>query len=351
MQLTFIILFGGNYFMRLISINSLKPGEKMAVSFYTSSGNKFLSENVVASDFIIEKLKNMKMELTYINDERFPDIIYKSPLNVKTVADSVAAYKMAMEAMSKDRNLNEEAIKEACKTIADDIKSAGIPINTINASFVIEEPLISHAIKTAMISVAMGIYLGYNFAQLCDLSLAGFIHDFGRENVNSDENVGHTEKAFEVLRKHRLLNLNSSIVVYQHHENLDGSGFPRGLKGMEISEFARIVSVADYFDTNSSGQRGRKIPFEKVYNEIIENVDKKFDTIMVNAFSRGVQIYNVGTMVLLNNGSQGIVVSQNQGNPLRPTLRLFSESLPEYSEYIDLSQFDNRQIIIQEALI
>lgn len=337
--------------MRLTSTKLLKPGEKLAVSVYTPNGSRFLSEGVAASEFIIERLKQMGIEFTYVDDERFPDVVYKALISIKTVVDSVKAYKTALESISKGKDINEDAIKDASKAIADDTKSTGIPINIINASYVIEDSLIAHAIRTAVASVATGVYLGYNFSQLCDLSLAGFIHDLGRENITAEENKEHTEKGFEILRKYRLLNLNSSIVAYQHHENFDGSGFPRGLKGLEISEFSRIVSVADYFDTLISGQKGQPMSFEKAFAEVQANSEKKFDPLMVRAFGHSVQIYNVGTMVVLNNGKQGIVVSQNPGSPLRPNIRLFSESIPEYSEEINLSQFENREIEIQKLIL
>lgn len=337
--------------MRLTSIKSLKVGEKIAVSVYTPNGSKFLSEGVIASDFIIEKLRQLRIELTYVEDDRFTDIIYRELISVKTVVDSVKAYKSALDAISKGKDINEEAIKEAAKVIADDTKASGIPINTINASYVIEDQLIAHAVRTAIISVAIGIYLKYNFGQLCDLSLAGFIHDLGRVDITVEENKEHTEKGFEVLRKCRLFNLNSSMVSYQHHENFDGSGFPRGLKGLEISEFSRIVSVADYFDTLISGHKGQPIPFERAYAEVFGNSDKKFDPIIVKALGNVVQLYNIGTVVILNNGENGIVVSQNQGSPLRPNVRLFSQSMLEYSGEINLSQIENCKLSIQKAIL
>lgn len=329
--------------MRLVSIKSIKSGDKIAISITAPNGNRILSAGAVFNESYVDRLAQMGIKYTFIEDERFNDIIFKDPININTRINSIQFFKVSLEAINKGRDINEDKVKDVIKAIVDDVKSTGNPLAIINSMYPTDAPLIDHAINTAIISVAMGISLGYNFNQLCDICLSGLTHDLGRDEETNDDDQTHAQKGFDILRKYRTLNLNATIVSFEHHENFDGSGFPRALKGTAISEYSRIVSIADYFDTLISGQKGVAIPYEKAYEDILNNSDKKFDPDMVKLFKQIIQVYVDGSYVILSDNKHAIIKSQNQGSPLRPNV----VTIPDLKE---ISLLDDLNLKIQRVV-
>ena len=102
--------------------------------------------------------------------------------------------------------------------------------------------------------------MSFSYGNTYNVVTAALIHDLGRENT-IEEAPEHVKKGFDILRKCRGIDLHSSIVCFEHHENFDGSGYPRAFKGDQISEFSRIVRVADIYDEIlRGGMQGGKDP-------------------------------------------------------------------------------------------
>ena len=125
--------------------------------------------------------------------------------------------------------------------------------------------LYTHSIDVAIMSLMMAIELGYNDEELKKLGLASLLHDVGillvpKQILEKDSELTKEELAY--IRQHCKLGASSLQgfnfsnecidVVLQHHERLDGSGYPRGLKDMHISQNAKIVMIADAVDAITS---------------------------------------------------------------------------------------------------
>lgn len=140
--------------------------------------------------------------------------------------------------------------------------------------------------------------------------------------------------------------------VFNHHERYDGSGYPRGLKGNEISQFGRIISICDVF-TAVSANRSYRLRFKpnEAYELILSGSGSMFDPDFVDEFRNTFFIYPLGSCVRLSNGVEGYVVKQNKSFPDRPVIRVIYEkdkanSISPYE--IDLLQHND--IIIEEVI-
>jgi HD-GYP domain-containing protein (c-di-GMP phosphodiesterase class II) len=155
-----------------------------------------------------------------------------------------------------------------------------------------------HSFRVAKYSVAIGRNLGVAAADLSDLEVAGYMHDLGKIGI-PEAILGKrgrlTGEEFEEIKKHPELtnkilepiNLPESVVkaTMQHHERLDGLGYPLGLKGDDISHFARIIAVADVFDALTSARPYRDaMTVEDALMTLCEGIDHEFDRDVVNAF-------------------------------------------------------------------
>src|SRR5690606_21216738 len=136
----------------------------------------------------------------------------------------------------------------------------------------------------------------------------------------------HPEYGFEVLRTIFEINLLSAHVAYQHHERLDGSGYPRGLKGDEIHLWARLTAVADVYDALTADRPYRKaLRPDQALKLLREDAPHRLDERAVYYLIRHLAVYPEGTIVRLNNGHIGIVVRQT-ADPAKPVVRVIADT-------------------------
>ena len=333
--------------MIISSLQSLQPGNKIEFDLYLKDGRKFVSKGTEIKENYINRLKEIGIEYIYIYSEKFHNIDFEHPISNGTRTKAINVYEKMKKRIIANKDINEEEVKDIVKLLIEDIKQLRNPIAILNSLYPKDDMLAFHAINTAIISIGIGMQLSYNYSRLCDLALAGFIHDIGRELVeeSSDLDERHVQKGFELLRKTQLFSIASTAVAYQHHEAYNGSGFPRGIKGEEIIEFAQIVSIADSYDTLISEQSEDKILHEKAYDEILNSSNVKFSSEIIKAFKNSIQVYFNGMIVLLDDGTQGVVLGQNVGHPLRPKIRIFSDSIEDYFKDIDLFDDIHKKVL------
>jgi HD-GYP domain-containing protein (c-di-GMP phosphodiesterase class II) len=205
----------------------------------------------------------------------------------------------------------------------------------------LEDYIHCHAVNVAFISLELGRGMNYPVARLGELFCAAFLHDIGiipymeligKRGALTAEEFGkvkeHPAKGLEILN--RLGGEFSSgiiDVITQEHERMDGSGYPKGLKETEISEFAQIVGLADAYEslTHTRPHRPRLTPPKAV--NVILNQKSIFSLKVMKLLLERIGIFPVGTWVRLNTKETGIVSKNNQGLPLRPAVQvLFAEN-------------------------
>jgi len=158
-----------------------------------------------------------------------------------------------------------------------------------------------------------------------------------------DQMKKHTIYGVELLDKIENIPECASEVVHQHHERIDGTGYPEGKKGEEISEYAKIVAIAEVYEaiTHPRPYRREKIiPYEGV-KIIVQNGKNSFEPELVKVFLNSISPYPPGSFVLLNNSAIGRVSSVNKGLPLRPVVEIFFDTdgkPPEIPIRVDLTK-------------
>lgn len=213
--------------------------------------------------------------------------------------------------------------------------------------------LYSHAINTAMISLAMGLALKYDRTHLFTLGTAALLADIGKFRIPRSllHKTGElTDSEKRMMRDHGrlgaevLVNFNWArgtiiFVIENHHERFDGSGYPRALRGPQIGEEAMIVGLADKYDAMISDQPYRKrLDPAVAYRVIQSHKGKEWDPGLVWAFQRYVAPYPVNSMVKLNTGDEARVVSVRPDHLNRPIVRVGEEEF-------DLSTDKERRIV------
>jgi putative nucleotidyltransferase with HDIG domain len=193
-----------------------------------------------------------------------------------------------------------------------------------------------HSLSVAALCISFASDLGMEPGQIKALGVGGLLHDIGKVNVpiallNKPDAL--TEAEFQVMKTHvahgdRILKDTHGIdefsicVCHHHHERLDGTGYPEGLKGDEISEFGQIGAIVDIYDALSS-ERCYKyaLPPTDALKKLFEWSDCYLNRSLVEKFVLHMGIYPIGSVVRLRSGFIGVVVEQGERSLLDPVVR------------------------------
>ncbi len=205
-----------------------------------------------------------------------------------------------------------------------------------------------HCLRVAMMSVTIGKSLGLERHVMKNLCEAALLHDIGKRTIDVDiiRKPGRlTDEEFAAVKRHPqngylLLRKNGSYTedilnaVLMHHEKYDGSGYPLGLKGEQITYLARIITVADVYDALTSNRPYRQ-PWSVAEAEefMMGGSNTHFDFGIIKAFLAAFSPFPVGQQVILSDGRIGTVLSNNT-NVLRPVI--FVKNNDGTEETIDL---------------
>jgi len=200
-----------------------------------------------------------------------------------------------------------------------------------------EDYTISRPINTLVYALKIGQGLEYSAIQLLELGLSAFLYDVGifriPESITKKEGK-LTGSEVAIIRKHPEMGRDILSpfkkdypllprVAYEHHERENGQGYPRGLKGEQICEYAKIVGIVDTYEAMIHNRPHRKAIMEHVsIRELIWSKSRMFSPKIIKAFIKEISIYPIGSYVRLNNRAAGMVIATNEENPMKPALKL-----------------------------
>ena len=194
-----------------------------------------------------------------------------------------------------------------------------------------------HSVNVCILSLTFARTLGLTETELHDLGLGALLFDIGKSRIpkgilkspNSlSENEfllmkSHAYLGYAMLEEKKNISKTTLDIVLNHHERLNGKGYPNSRFAKEIGRLTRIVSIVDVFDAMTS-DRCYKDAFQAQHalNELYNMAPDKMDQDLVEAFIKFIGIYPVGSIVSLSTGHTGVVVKLNELNRLKPIVGL-----------------------------
>jgi HD-GYP domain-containing protein (c-di-GMP phosphodiesterase class II) len=345
--------------MRLVPINSVKEGSFLAKTIFDNDGRILLRDGVKLTEGLIRRIKSIGIFTLYINDEYSYNVIedviepHIRQKAIKSVKDTFSHFERFNSAAGAKGNLSGvtpprgnkqdyvKALMDLSKEIMDEmISKKNVLINLVDIKS-LDNYTYQHSVNVALLSLVLGIKLKLSKYELYNLCVGAILHDIGKVFIPTEillKKDKLTDSEFELIKEHTFrgyeylktspdIPATARIVVLQHHEKVNGKGYPEMRKKDEINKLSKIVAITDVYDALTSDRAYRRAMSP---NEAIEYImasgESHFDFEMVKVFAKTIIPYPEGSLVKLSDGRLAVVEKLNSEFPLRPIIRLINNN-------------------------
>ena len=350
--------------MRLCKISDIVGYEKLARAVMTPDYTELLAVGTILKPEYVSKLEQLGITEVLIEDTKL------KPEEVQILREDVEdLFKEKVRSVLERHVYSDNSeLKELSETADKIISSILENEDIVEQIFDIRErsaDIYEHSISVCSLTILIGAKLKLSRDELHDLGVAAIFHDIGLRYLNFDytnteieelddkqktEYKKHPAYAFSSLEKENWISKNAKMMILQHHERMDGSGYPMHAKNPAVT--TQILQVTDAFDEMICGIGCRR---NKVY-EAVEYLKitkgSKFSNRIVDLLLDFTAVYPAGSLVSLSSGEIALVLKQNKQFPERPILKVVKEA--DGSEVSDdriIDLLEVRTIYIEKVIM
>ena len=339
--------------MRAISVDDLENGMILARTIVNAKRVVVVSENTELTQAHITRLKFLKIPVVYIKDENelkegISPIFSRSNLFVKQYENVVGTAKSIFEQTKKTGEVPVEQTNEMVQEDLLPLSRRSGTIDYLNQLNHLASDIYNHSLRVSILAGVFAKWMHLDREMSKDIVMAGFLHDVGKskfdqrlleKNIDTlkgedyERYIQHTVDGAQILNKIAGLTEGVRLTALQHHERMDGSGFPFNIKGDDIHLYARIVAVADLYDNITTEREGyrRQTPFDAVA-VIASQMYTTLDPVVCMAVLTNIKNAFLGSRVLLNNHREGKIVSYPHGVVPKPIVAIGDDELIDLNE-------------------
>lgn len=330
--------------MKFVFIDDIKSGMILGEDVLSDYNTVVFKEGHILSDCDLDAIRKFGILMVKIVESNvFEGSLDEKDLNNKSFErkylEIVNSYRNIFEKYEK---IDVKAIENISNLIIDMINNSQGLLKILNSIRAKGFDVFRHCVNVAIISYLISSMIGIEKSEREKLVKCGLLHDIGFKCLSKDTtgiDIVRMEKDYRhpyisCERINGIDKLEKSIImgILDHHERLDGSGFPRGIKSKEINTFARIIGIADIYD-KSTVRHGAKesSPFKALERIIILSYGQ-LDVMIVNSFVKAFLSCSLGQKVLLSDGREGDIIYINKFEKLRPLIKSNREFVDLYND-------------------
>lgn len=333
--------------MRLLMINQVSPGAKLGKTLYREDGRVLLHRGTELTGGYLETLAKVGYQALYVLDPHAEDMPPSEPISERTRQEAIQAVRATFRRVREpNRSLDQEwtsrrILYNTATSIISELQGNRDLNLQIAELRTMSSYTFDHSVNVCILGIALAERLGMPQSRLADLAMGLLLHDVGktmitRESVHAHEGAEriedesyrqHPRLGFDVLQQlGNTLTGPARIIALQHHERYDGSGFPKGLVGNDIHEFAQVAAIANTYDNLiHDASQGRPSPPDQAMEYLMASGGSHFNHRMVAEFLKLLVPFPLETTVRLSTQEEGLVVAVDRGLPMRPTVRVTAD--------------------------
>ena len=281
----------------------------------------------------------------------------------KLYDDAKSLQHKILNSLTEHKTINVLEAKESTDAIVDSIFRNQDALACMTRLRIKDEYLVEHSLNVSILMTLFAKHLAFDREIIEKLALGAFLHDIGKVLVPPE--ILHkpgklTPQEYEVMKSHvdlglEVLKENPDLpelvieIVQQHHERLDGKGYPKQLTKQQISQVGRMIAIVDSYDAMTA-DRVYKVGMHpiKAFKILMKDAPDSYDNTLVEQFVNCLGIYPIGTLVKLTSGKLGLISRLNKNQPLLPFVRVFYNTRLNQAiamEELDLSQTKHKDQI------
>lgn len=364
--------------IKKIELDELRPSMVLAKDVFTSTGLLIMSKNTMLTNNSCEKLIANDINNIYIIVDKFdemPNPVASSGLKSQdSIKERIEIRKVEEKENYKDFSVEylkkTKVIKDTLKGIGNGatielkelynltsgvmgkIKCKSDVFTFLSVIESTDESTYTHSNNVALLANLFGSWLGFDEANMMNITTAGMLHDLGKtlvdqETLNKKEPL--TKEEFEEIKRHPSLGykvmseqnlpVEIKLAALMHHEKMDGTGYPLKVKSEQINNFAKIIAICDIYDAMTANRIYRKkiIPFEVIRKLEVHSYGK-LDTNFLLVFLNNIAYNYIGSWVRLSDERVGEIIFINPRNLSRPMIKIGND-------IVDLEKNPNLEIL------
>lgn len=338
-----------------VKTRALEPGMRIDQSIIDRLDRTLIKKYTILDEFYIQSIQKMGIPGVYISEgeegpaPNAPDepTCALARNNISKLRENDPSKVNLNESVKKRvsegiqylyNNSSSEQFTDTTNSIANDLMKAindnaaiAVDINALKTS---DEYTFKHSVDVATMSMIIAKKQGLSKDDVYNIGVAGLLHDMGKSKIPleilnkpgklDDEEFAvmkqHPVLGYEILKEKKDFSKPISLAVLQHHEKMNGRGYPMGVAANKIINYAKILSVADVYDALVTERPYKKAFTQRTAVEMIMSMTEELDITAMKSFLASVILYPVDSTVQLSNGERARVVKNNESSALRPTV-------------------------------
>jgi HD-GYP domain-containing protein (c-di-GMP phosphodiesterase class II) len=365
--------------MTRYQVKLLRPGVSFTKPVYIDPANMLAAANVIITQSDLDRLNKWKIEevlsagepvyASKKDEAEFMDaqqkldienlkkelknLIRARPAFNSLTSSTEAVLKNFYERLNGNNNPQSNEVRSKAEEITNLVTANPLLVIFV-ADYLIDADIYKHVVGCSMYAVRLGLALDFSRPKIVEMVFAILLMDVGMLKVPQiilEKATKLTEAELQLIHAHPVhgyqmltqiakIKNTISVVALEHHEHFDGSGYPRKIKGAEMSEYTRVASIIDSFTAIIARKpyRRNRLPYDAM-KELLTLGIYRYDPLYLKTFLDSHAIYPLGSIVELSDGSTGMVVSAVKGKPMRPVVWILRDARnqrPSKPEFVHL---------------